>query len=173
MPTVLVVEDGTGLSTANTYLSEADADAYHTLYTGSTDWSGALTAAKERALVLATQHLDAKYHGRWLGQRANDTQALDWPRSNAEDSDGYAIDDESLPQKLKNACAELALRVVLGDSLFAPLTDPGQVVAESITVGPISESKTYAGPKPQDYQYPQVDALLRGLTESCGMVYRG
>ena len=65
----LIVEDATGLSTAESYLSVANADTYHASYTGSTAWSGASTGTKERALRRATQYLDSVYGGRWLGER--------------------------------------------------------------------------------------------------------
>lgn len=168
-----VVEDGSGLSTANSYLSVANADTYHTNVTRSSDWSGATAAVKQNALIVATQYLDIHYQGRWRGCKSSGTQALSWPRHSVEDDDGYWLDSSSLPQKLKDACAELALRVVLGDDLLGVATTPGAVVSESVTVGPISESKTYLGGKPLGYEYPKLEALVRGLIEAGGSVIRG
>ena len=168
-----VVEDGTGLSTANSYLSVANADTYHSNVTRSDDWSGATVAVKQNALIVATQYLDIRYQGRWRGYRASGTQALAWPRASVEDDDGYVLDSTALPQKLKDACAELALRVVLGDDLLGTVTETGEVVSESVTVGPISESKSYAGGKPYGYEYPKLDALVRGLIAAGNTVIRG
>ncbi len=168
-----VVEDGTGLSTANSYLSVADADTYHNNVTRSDDWSGATAAVKQNALIAATQYLDIRYQGRWRGYRNTRSQALAWPRYSVEDDDGYLLDSASLPQKLEDACAEMALRVVLGDDLLGTVMEPGEVTSESVTVGPISESKTYAGGKPYGYEYPKLDALVRGLIAAGNTVIRG
>ncbi|HNY80769.1 MAG TPA: hypothetical protein PKO46_21015 [Sedimentisphaerales bacterium] len=168
-----VVEDGTGLSTANSYLSVADADTYHASVTQSSDWTAATQAAKENGLIVATQYLDIRFQGRWRGYRNTRSQALAWPRYSVEDDDGYVLDATALPQKLKDACAEMALRVVLGDHLLGAVTEPGEVVSESVSVGPISESKSYAGGKPYGYEYPKLDAMVRGLIEAGGSIIRG
>jgi len=168
-----VVEDGTGLSTANSYLSVADADTYHANVTQSGDWTAATTAAKENGLIVATQYLENKYRGRWRGRKKLWSQALAWPRYGALDDDGYAMDSEAVPQELQAACAELALRVVLGDDLLGVVTEPGEVTSESVSVGPISESKTYAGGKPHGYLYPKVEALLRAVTRAGDQIVRG
>jgi len=168
------VEDGSGLSTANSYVSVADADTYHATYTGSTDWSGAENATKERALIAATQYLDIEHEGRWRGVKDSSTQSLAWPRCDAEDSDGYLIDSDALPQKLKDACCELALRVVLGDDLLGVVTEPGDVASESVTVGPISTAVEYVNGRPDvGNSYPRVESLLKSLLQETGRVYRG
>lgn len=168
-----VVEDGTGKTDANSYLSVEDADAYHESVTRSADWSSAALATKHNALIVATQYLDARYGGKWRGFRWLAEQSLSWPRSMAYDDDGYAHDDDALPQRLKDATAELALRVVLGDELLGPVTSPGQVTEESVTVGPISESKSYAGGRPYGTVYPKVAALVRPLIDDTDRLYRG
>ena len=124
-----VVEDGSGKSAANSYLSVADADTYDQNVTRSSDWTSASATTKQNALICATQYLDNKYHNRWRGLRANETQALDWPRSYVEDDDEYTLLSTTMPQKLKDACAELAVRVVLGDDLLGAVTSPGAVTS--------------------------------------------
>ena len=175
-----VVEDGSGLVNSNSYCSVADADTYHAAYTLSAEWTAATQPAKENALVLATQYLDAKYGGRWLGYRANGygeedsrEQALDWPRVQAYDADGWAYDEDIVPARLVQATAEAALRIILGDDLLGTVTTPGGIKSESVTVGPISESKSYAGGKPYGYVYPKIDALVRPLIAEVGRVIRG
>lgn len=169
----LVVEDGTGLSTANSYLSEADADTYNTDHSVSTDWSGADSADKEKALRLATQYLDVRYDGRWKSYRSNEDQALDWPRWYAKDSDGYYWDTDQIPQRLKDATAELALRVIEGDTLFADITKPGTIKSQSITVGPIKKSIEYMGGYTQVKGYPLIDGLVRPLIKNNSSLERG
>jgi hypothetical protein len=105
----LIVEDGSGKSDAQSYVSVTDADDYHANHSASTDWSGADTADKEKALRLATQWLDATYHGRWKGVRFSADQALDWPRDSVE-LDGYVLSVSDLPQQLLDATCEMALK---------------------------------------------------------------
>jgi hypothetical protein len=158
----LVVEDGTGKTDAETYISQADATTYHATYTGSAEWVAASSAAKDMALRKATIYLDLHYARRWRGSRTNETQALAWPRSGVWDDDVIEVDDDVIPVNLKRACAEVALRVILGDDLQAPVTEPGDVISESVAVGPISESKTYSGPVHHDYEYPKIEAMIAG-----------
>ena len=51
----LVIEDGTGKSNAESYISVADADTYHS-NRGNTDWAALTTAEKERLLRIATDY---------------------------------------------------------------------------------------------------------------------
>lgn len=74
----LIVEDGSGLSTAESFASVAFANTYHT-NRGNALWTGT-DAVKEAALRKATDYIQAKYHDRWDGFRMTDSQALDWPR---------------------------------------------------------------------------------------------
>lgn len=175
-----VVEDGTGKSDANSYCSIAYADAYHADVTGSADWAGATESAKQSALLRATQYLDLQYGSWWRGYRANgfgaddDTeQALDWPRIQAYDQDGWPYDEDTLPTRLLQATCEMALAFLKGDDPLATIADPGALASESVTVGPIRESKTYIGGKPYGYVYRKIDALIRPLITDGGEIIRG
>ena len=158
----LIVEDGTGKTDAQSYLSVAEADTYHTNHSASTSWSGALTAVKEKALRLATQYLDANYGYRWKGLRSNQTQALNWPRGYVEDNDGYAIDSDDIPQVLKDACAEIALKS-LTDTLLPDLENAAAIKSKSESIGPLSESVEYMGGMSQIKQYTLVDRILKPI----------
>jgi hypothetical protein len=59
MALTLIKEDGTGLAAANSYASADDGDSYHEGHTAATAWTGATTAKKEAALVMATRVIDA------------------------------------------------------------------------------------------------------------------
>ncbi|MDP6699586.1 MAG: hypothetical protein QGH25_08050, partial [Candidatus Latescibacteria bacterium] len=104
----LTVEDGTGLAAAESYVSVAAADTYHTENTDDdADWTGADTAAKEAALRQATVWLDSEFT--WKGAIKREAQALGWPRTGATDFEDRAVDEDSIPAKLEDACAHLAL----------------------------------------------------------------
>jgi len=110
----LVVEDGTGLSNAESYISVADADIYIAAYKGAdATWDDATDAAKEIAARQATQYIDGLYN--WIGEPETSTQALDWPRNYVYDELGYAVD--GIPTNLEQATAEVMFLVIGGTSL--------------------------------------------------------
>ncbi len=170
-----VVETGTGSSTANSYLSVSDADAYFLDHINSA-WTGTDTA-KEDALVEATQYLDSVYGPRWKGARALSTQALDFPRSGMTTRDGFVLDYDDIPTKLEHACAELAVRSLVqlaaSSSLMPDLDEPGMIEEEENKVGPLMTRTKYQGGKSQVRQYRAVDALLADLILVRGAVARG
>jgi hypothetical protein len=109
----LVTEDGTGLLTAESYLSVTDADTYWS-NRGNATWAAALTADKEEALRRSTQFLDATF--RWVGKISTTEQALGWPRYSAFDHEGRLL-SEQVPTLLEMACAELALEGLTAELL--------------------------------------------------------
>ncbi len=169
---MLTVENGTGLSNAESYLSLSEANAYHTAHSGSTAWSQAQDADKERALRLATQYLDVRYGTKFSGIRICGTQALLWPRMNVVDNDGYYLLSNEVPAAIKNACAEAALRVINGDNLFADQDEPGTIASESVKVGSIEQSTTYIGGRSQTKKYPIIDGLVRPLCDRADQAER-
>ena len=78
-----------GGANANSYLTLADAQAIVDGFVQDADvtaWATATTDQKNRALFTATQRLDRE---RYLGARATDTQALQWPRTGVRKPDTY------------------------------------------------------------------------------------
>lgn len=107
----ITVEDGTGLSTANSYCTVAEADSYHGDILYATTWTASST--KEEALIQATRLLDE--HVAWEGMKNTKEQALRWPRSYVYGPDGYVVANDSVPQWLKNATSELARHLLISD----------------------------------------------------------
>lgn len=147
----LVVENGTGFSTAEAYVSVANADAYHTAR-GDTVWSALTTAAKEQALRLATDYIEGAYRSRWLGCRVNGTQRLSWPRYDVL-IDGFYVESNIVPVEVANACAELAVKA--SAETLAPDLERG---IKREKVGPLeTEFDTFS---PQAKRYRSVDMAL-------------
>ena len=167
----LVVETGSGLATAESYISVDDTDTYFADRDSPTSWTGADTDTKEDALRIATQYLDALYHHRWLGIRSSITQRLSWPRNDVEIEE-YVLDATSLPRQLVEATAEAAYRHLTDTDGLMPDIDPG-IKAESVRVGPISESIEYAGTKQGVKQFKAIDMILTPLLTRAGSVSRG
>lgn len=164
----LVTEDGSGLSTAESYSSLAEVLTYITAFKSAANlavWTGLTTAQQETSARVATQYIDASNRGQWKGYRANETQALGWPRSAVYDVDGYLVASTSLPTTLKSATSEAAFRHANGDTLIADIAAGDNLISESVSVGSISSSATFDGVKTASKGYPIIDRLLSDLTE--------
>ena len=114
----LTVEDGTAKTDAESFISVADADTYFT-NRGNATWAALTTAQKEQALRKATDYMEAMYRARWKGYVKTATQALAWPRSfvylepfvvGAVGAYPYLVSDTTVPDIVKHACAELAVK---------------------------------------------------------------
>lgn len=173
MPVAFTVEDGTGKSDANAYISLADADTYVEEHTSTTTWSGADDADQQKAIRLATQYLDLTYGQRWRGTRYTDTQALDWPRTSFEDRDGNATAYDEVPSAVEAATVELAIRVLAGDDLFPVDPTPG-LKAKSFHNATTGQAETYVGSGINSKRkgYPIIDWLMAGLIHQGGIVER-
>jgi hypothetical protein len=157
----LIVEDGTIVAGAESYISVADADTYFTARANAT-WDALADADKEAALRKATDYMTGRYGLRWKGERVSELQALDWPRSGAY-ANGFLIDSGSVPVAVQRACAELAVRASADD--LAP--DVGAQVKQEV-VGPISV--TYADGARQDTRYALVDSMLAAYLKGAGQI---
>lgn len=102
-----------GAADANSYATKAEADTYHQAHLSSSTWDDADTDTRNRALVMATRLLDE--HLEWTGDVASDDQALLWPRSDMFYASGVEIPSDEIPQKLKEATAELARQLIAAD----------------------------------------------------------
>lgn len=107
MPTLIATA---GASNANSYLSVAGADSIADTMVGTLTWTTATSDNKIRALITATNGLETL---KWIGSRATTTQALAWPRSDAECGDKSYTDSE-IPRELELATFDLA-NALLGD----------------------------------------------------------
>jgi len=176
----LIVEDGTGRSDAESYISVADADTYHTKFTASAAWAGAGTADKETALRQATQYLDDEYRGRWKGYPVDDEQALAWPRLDVEDENGYVVDSDAVPEQVQRAAAEMALRALSsGPNLLPDIVERGTVKSIRKKLGPMEKEVEYVGggtiavSGQTNTHFQKVYRMLIGLIRVGGRVERG
>lgn len=158
MAFTFLVEDGTGLAASNSYVSESDADDYHD-GRGHTDWDALTTAVKEAALVRATDYIDKRFGRRFRGSKSTKDQALEWPRFEAMDNDGFLFDD--VPRQLVKACAEYALITSRqGELAPAPnLPVPDEAVADgaasttSVVTGEVKKKTEKVGPLTESTEY--------------------
>lgn len=159
----LIVENGSIVVGAESYISVADATAYHQLR-GTTLWSNLTTTEMEQALRRATDFMLQKYRTCWKGSRNIVGQPLDWPRVGVVIEDGelsgfsqYGLNQVSstvVPMEVKNACAELALRASINT-----LSEDQSVRILQETIGPITTKyDQYAS---TSVNYVQIENMLR------------
>ena len=101
----MIPEDGTGLVGANAYVSVEFADEYFSVRKNGA-WAGLDSAAKEAAIIKATDYLEAVYWGKWQGEKLKADQALAFPRN-----------PFGMPAKFKFAVCELAIKANSGELL--------------------------------------------------------
>ena len=113
---VLVLEDGTGLATANSYVTTAEALAILDVKPTQLAAFTALPddATRDNYLIWASGWLDDYMD--WKGYKTVETSGLRWPRTDVYDCDGILIDANTIPAQLKQATAELAVWLINNDA---------------------------------------------------------
>lgn len=151
------VEDGSIVDGANSFVSVADADSYHSTR-GNASWTGT-DAVKEAALVRATDYIQQKYNGAWKGCLVSYSQPLDWPRSGIT-----GVDEDAIPQRLKSAVCELALEA-LSATLNPSLERGGAIKREKIDVIEVEYMDSAIG----STKRPAVDGFLSPYLSGSGI----
>lgn len=166
-----VVEDGTGLSNATSYVSVADARAYWAdvgVTFSQTD------TELEQALVAATRYIELRFSGQFRGHLVvinAPRQRLSWPRYNVWDCDGLLLASDEVPEVIKNATSEYMRRALESELLPDPSGDPF-VTRQRDKVGPV-ETETERLPGLYTIrEYPFADSLIEELTYNYGEVIR-
>lgn len=164
----LIIEDGSQVAGAESYVSAAACMEYH-VNRGNTAWTGT-DAVKEAALRKAAAYLDGKYRKRWKGCRVDAiTQQMEWPRANVLYEDNgerltYAsyLAITTIPQRLKDAQCELALRALTGELAVDGETN---IIRKKVDV---LETEFLPGTVRGQKTYQIVDQLLSDLLHPVG-----
>jgi len=162
MAVTIVVEDGTGVADANSYVTLDEARTY-------AEQRGVTLSADDNELgallVKATDYLEARECD-YQGERADcvTPQTLAWPRSGVvlccED-----FAEDAIPAQLKAAQNTLIMAQHAGIVLL-PNTSPADYVIEE-QVGPIRTKYSDPANVGIATQMPGVEALLQPLFGSC------
>jgi hypothetical protein len=133
----IIVEDATGLATAESYLSYAD---YVTYWSDRGITVSETEAEIEVQLRLTTEYIDLRWGDKAPGLTISETQALSYP------TDYFIVDPVALPVQLKRATAEY-LRYSLTNSLFIDNTMVSGPGIKSITerLGPLETKTVWSG----------------------------
>lgn len=147
MITPLIVEDGTGLPNADSYVSVLEVNKYfsdrpnHTL---TAAWNATTDDNKISSIRIATENLDAMYSYKY--PKLTSTQALRFP----------VVGIEGIPLNVKKASAELAARAVSGTLLED--NDGREVESEKYDV---VEFKYKTTGVPASKVFPAVKTLMK------------
>ena len=159
----LIVEDGTGLADAESYISVLDCDALLISWGRSTAaWVALDDADKEGLLRNSTMFIDSDYSSKFSGEVLNDTQALSWPRQNAYKRNGQFIPSDSVPAEVLRACSFIAVETITS-GVYADEDNGARISSESVGLGSgaLSEAKTYVGGKETSYNSKSADLVLK------------
>jgi hypothetical protein len=105
----IVVEDGTGKTNSNSYISEADFSTY------ATDRGVTISGTVAVLLIQAMDYIEEQPY---KGAKGSDAQALQWPRSGVV-VDGYSVDSDAIPVKITEALCEAAIAIDGGNNPLA------------------------------------------------------
>lgn len=126
---MFIVEDGTSVVDANSYISVEDADDYFEGIGYQSSWFEKATIDRERALMSGTQFIDNQYV--YIGLKAEETQGLQWPREDAIDNNGFEV--TGVPKNIEQATCEAAIRT-LSTSLYTDVNTKGNIKLEKVDV---------------------------------------
>jgi hypothetical protein len=108
----LVIEDGTNVSGANSYITEAEYTTWaNARFTPSRSTLPASSAAYEAIILRAMDYFETLG---FKGLKTFESQPLQWPRSNVF-IDNYAVENDEIPKEVKTALYELAYAEEIGD----------------------------------------------------------
>lgn len=171
----VTIDATAGGASANSYMTLAQADAYVEAMISSADvtaWSTGTDDTRNRALAAAAQRLDRE---RFIGARATDTQALQWPRTGVRKPDTYVntyatgfpfrisedyFTDTEIPDQIKRAQIELAVYLknnVEGISLG------GLEDFKNVKIGSLDVTPDKTGAIGADRVPPMFERYLTGL----------
>ena len=175
MALTLIKEDGSGMANANSYASVADGDTYHEGHLYATAWTGAATASKEAALVMATRVIDAMF--RFNGFKRMTGQALQWPRRECRDPDAQSgivpglllirgpwLDETKVPAVVVAATCEMARELLTGDRTGDP---------DGVGMVQIGLSGSLSAIFDTEHPRPVVPRLVQAMLAPLGSVLEG
>lgn len=166
----LVIEDGTGLTTSNSYVSLSYADQYaiNRNYSG---WVTQSDYVKSAAIIKAMDYVDNIFN--WKGTRLYKNQSLNFPRKNIVDDDGFDYSGE-IPERLKKAVCEAAFLVYSQYTLYASKDPNGAIKKDRKKADVVETEKEYFSSDEVEIDYTSayeaLDTLLKGLFHQKGDV---
>ena len=160
------------LQTFNSFLDVDEANKYFETRLYSTSWTGLNDETKTVALIASSRFLSVYYN--YYGTRTEEFQNLDFPRIGLYDHDGYNLDYYTVPEKVKQATAELALYQIENQSLVSNISSPLDSGLTEIKVSSIAlkfSREALRDGDTTDFEFPQyIHSLLVDFIESLASI---
>ncbi len=157
----LRVEDGSGVTGANSYTDADRAGAYHAQRGTQGDWQALADSGYDVGLLIeATRQIDALYS--WRGTIATTTQGLALPRQDMTLEDGRVLSGAAQVALASDAVAWLALR------LYSDQTSSGYSTAQSESLGSYSATYGAGGGGGARKDYGDLDHILAPIVDGGG-----
>lgn len=167
MTSALIVEDGTGVTNANSYASITDLGTYATLR-GLASSLPATDAGKDAIMIKAMDYIEGQ-RARFKGVKTDEDQALQWPRSDVW-IDGALIGSDYIPRELFYAQLALAIEAISNDLLPNVLPqDAGAVISKEVGEIKIAYAQPDTGSRSKMPAFSKADALLAVLYKQNGL----
>lgn len=160
----LIVEDGSGVTGANSFISVSAAGTY--LGTRSDTWLSASTVEQENALIEGGIYLNSLS---WKGQKLDRDQYMAFPRINFYDGDGYLYDYDAVPRNVTYANAEAATLILDGFTLQPNVTATDRLKRKKIDV---LEKEWFSNAYSGKNRFGIFDGLLTGFITAYGTIAR-
>lgn len=168
---MLIIEDGTGLPDAQSYVDATTLSAY------AASRGETLPATPEEQEALLLRAMDYLETLRYEGVRANESQALEWPRRGVMLFEWY-VDSDKIPTRLQQAQMQLAIDAQTADLMSHVKASATGAVLEQRVEGAVAvkyaapTATLHSGPgAAADGTYlPRAAALLRPLVRAAGVV---
>jgi len=143
MAITVILEDGSGVEDANSYIETSYVDYIEELE-GIIEWNDASQDNKNKYVIRATNLIDRLYGSRMRGDILDAQQSLLYPRGSFMDGLGRLVLSNTIPKALKDAAARAAIGYAKTDiDLVSSDFDKENIKKESVSIGPISESVEY------------------------------
>lgn len=161
----LVLEDGSGVADADTWILEAETTDYWTAR-NLTEWLSAETIDREAAIRMAADYMMIVY--RWPGQPATLQQRLPWPRVGVP-SGASVFPSNAIPSQVISAQMVLAVEALRVNLLAKPAPAERQLIEETKSAKGFSKTQKWSTPSVDELsglmRFPVADQILTGLTK--------
>ncbi len=146
MASTLVIEDGTVVAGADSYVTIVEFEAYADKFgfDRATTWDGYSETVKDQKARVAAQYLDLRYGPRLGGVRVDDDQDTEWPRLGVWDERRGRRWTATRSLRWKDAQCEAIWRAVT-DELLPDASVGANITEETKRADVVSKSVKYAG----------------------------
>jgi len=166
---ILIVEDGSGVSGANTYVDVDYVDTF-CLERGFSEWFDLTDDEKKIQIIKGKDYIESFTY---YGNKTDRDNSLRWPRINCYNyQDHYSIDSDEIPVQLKNGQSQACYEETINTDVLMPNyinQDPG-IASKRIDVLSTSYFKQNGYSNPARNYLAKVMAYIKPFIRSAATV---